>query len=286
MDAVKTWRPDAPRLQGTLRCDTVIVGAGIAGLSVAYELAQAGQKVIVVDRGSIAGGMTSRTTGASRAGLRRRRQLAHHDCAARKPPGFSSRARRRRSTGSKRSSRSTTSPAISAGLTRSCSRRSAWSRARRASSRTRNTRRCEKPAPTSRSVKGVPLKGFEDAPVLRYARQATFHPLKYLRGVVAAIEEKGGRLFANSAVTEIEELEDGVRVTTDGGSGHRGTRRVRDQFADQRPRRAAQQDGALSHLCDGLHAAARHACPMRSTGTWPIPTITSASIRAPAPPTI
>ena len=50
------------------------------------------------------------------------------------------------------------------------------------------------------------------------ARQATFHPLKYLRGVVAAIEDKGGLLFANSAVTEIEELEDGVRVTTDGGS--------------------------------------------------------------------
>ena len=40
----------------------MIVGSGIAGLSAAYELAAAGQKVIVVDRGSIAGGMTSRTT--------------------------------------------------------------------------------------------------------------------------------------------------------------------------------------------------------------------------------
>src|SRR6185295_12385086 len=54
--------PDAPRLEGALRCDTVVVGAGMAGLSVAYELAAAGQSVMVVDRGPIAGGVTSRTT--------------------------------------------------------------------------------------------------------------------------------------------------------------------------------------------------------------------------------
>ena len=54
--------PDAPAAKGALTADTVIVGSGIAGLSAAYELAAAGQKVIVVDRGSIAGGMTSRTT--------------------------------------------------------------------------------------------------------------------------------------------------------------------------------------------------------------------------------
>ena len=54
--------PDAPTAEGALTADTVIVGSGIAGLSAAYELAAAGQKVIVVDRGPIAGGMTARTT--------------------------------------------------------------------------------------------------------------------------------------------------------------------------------------------------------------------------------
>jgi cation diffusion facilitator CzcD-associated flavoprotein CzcO len=53
---------DAPRLEGSQRCDTVIVGAGIAGLSTAYELVMAGRPVVVLDRGSIAGGMTARTT--------------------------------------------------------------------------------------------------------------------------------------------------------------------------------------------------------------------------------
>ena len=52
----------APRYAGTQTCDTVVIGSGIAGLSVAYELVTRGQKVMVLDRGAIAGGMTSRTT--------------------------------------------------------------------------------------------------------------------------------------------------------------------------------------------------------------------------------
>src|SRR5437764_15003478 len=53
---------DAPALTENRRVDTVIVGSGIAGLSTAYELACRGQKVAVLDRGRIAGGMTARTT--------------------------------------------------------------------------------------------------------------------------------------------------------------------------------------------------------------------------------
>jgi protoporphyrinogen oxidase len=49
-------------LTGDRTCDAVIVGAGSAGISTAYELAIKGQKVIVIDRGDIAGGVTARTT--------------------------------------------------------------------------------------------------------------------------------------------------------------------------------------------------------------------------------
>src|SRR5438270_125951 len=42
--------------------DVCIVGAGIAGLSIAYELSRLGQKVIVLDDGLIGRGMTGRTT--------------------------------------------------------------------------------------------------------------------------------------------------------------------------------------------------------------------------------
>ena len=53
---------EAPPLEDDLRADAVVVGSGIAGLSTAYELACRGQKVVVLDRGRIAGGMTSRTS--------------------------------------------------------------------------------------------------------------------------------------------------------------------------------------------------------------------------------
>src|SRR6185503_5315739 len=39
-----------------------VVGAGIAGLSMAYELLLRGHEVAVVHRGAIAGGMTARTS--------------------------------------------------------------------------------------------------------------------------------------------------------------------------------------------------------------------------------
>ena len=54
--------PRASTLDQSLTADTVIVGAGITGLSTAYELACRGQSVVVLDRGPIGYGMTARTT--------------------------------------------------------------------------------------------------------------------------------------------------------------------------------------------------------------------------------
>ena len=54
--------PDASPLDQDISVDTVVIGAGIAGLSTAYELASQGQKVAVLDRGKIGMGMTARTT--------------------------------------------------------------------------------------------------------------------------------------------------------------------------------------------------------------------------------
>src|SRR4051812_29159423 len=53
---------DALPLRANENTDVVIVGSGIAGMSVAYELARCGKDVVVVDRGPIGKGMTSRTT--------------------------------------------------------------------------------------------------------------------------------------------------------------------------------------------------------------------------------
>ena len=52
----------APSLERSDDADVVVIGAGIAGLSCAYELAARDRSVIVLDRGDIGSGMTARTT--------------------------------------------------------------------------------------------------------------------------------------------------------------------------------------------------------------------------------
>jgi glycine/D-amino acid oxidase-like deaminating enzyme len=51
-----------PLLDRDCTADVCVVGAGIAGLSVAYALAREGRSVVVLDDGAIGGGMTQRTT--------------------------------------------------------------------------------------------------------------------------------------------------------------------------------------------------------------------------------
>ncbi len=50
------------RLQENLETDVVIIGGGLAGLSVAYCLMQSGKKVVLVEDGEIGSGETGRTT--------------------------------------------------------------------------------------------------------------------------------------------------------------------------------------------------------------------------------
>ena len=209
--------PDAPKFSGKKFCDTVILGFGIAGLSVAYELVSIGQKVIVIDRGPIAGGMTSRTTAhlapicddglsalinlrgeetawlfheSQEAAVARIDQNVEElgiDCNFRRLDAF-------------------LFPAMGVDPKEARDQRQQEFDAAR------------KVGAAVERVTGVPLIGFEKAPVLRYPNQATFHPLRYLRALASAIRDKGGLIFANSPVITVEELPDGgVRVSTDKG---------------------------------------------------------------------
>ncbi|HUR43859.1 MAG TPA: FAD-binding oxidoreductase, partial [Aestuariivirga sp.] len=223
--------PGARRIKGHLRCDTVVVGSGIAGLSTAYELAGAGRTVIVVDRGPIAGGMTSRTTAhlapicddAISALIKLRGeetarlfQQSHEAAVSRIEANvaeLSINCNFRRLD-------AFLFPAMgmeAKEVREQCDRE--YKAARQAK------------APVER-VKGVPLKGFEEAPVLRYPDQATFHPLKYLKALAAAIRGKGGKIFADSAVIKIEELKNSVRLTTEEGGVIEAARAV---FATNSP---------------------------------------------------
>ena len=52
-DQVQLAVPSNPKLKRNATADVVVVGAGIAGLSVAYNLAKAGKKVIVLESRAI-----------------------------------------------------------------------------------------------------------------------------------------------------------------------------------------------------------------------------------------
>ncbi|RWC01348.1 FAD-dependent oxidoreductase [Mesorhizobium sp.] len=204
--------PDAVPLGQSEQVDVVVVGSGIAGLSVAYELAVAGQKVAVLDRGQIGSGMTARTTahlssvcddhfseltklrGEDLARVFYQSQSAAIDriqsiqeteriaCDFRRLDGFLFPA-----SGSQESDI------------------------------TRELDAALKIGVEVEKTKGVPFAGFSDAQALRYANQATFHPLKYLRGLVAGIRARGGVLYADTIVEKVEETDGGVRVTTVSG---------------------------------------------------------------------
>jgi glycine/D-amino acid oxidase-like deaminating enzyme/nitrite reductase/ring-hydroxylating ferredoxin subunit len=191
-----------PNLTKDITKDVCVIGAGIAGLTTAYLLAQEGREVAVLDDGLIGSGETSRTTahlvnelddnyfelerlhGEKGAKLAAQSHSAaidqiaavitreRIDCDFERldgylfvPPGESTDILDKELDAVHR-----------AGLTE------------------------------VERVTRAPLKGFDTGTCLRFPRQAQFHPLKYLIAVAEAIEKNGGQIFN---YTHAEGFEDG-----------------------------------------------------------------------------
>jgi hypothetical protein len=181
-------------------------------MSVAYELVKAGKDVVILDRGPIGKGMTSRTTAHLTAQCddgfhemigRRGEELArswyesqaasidrietnqrelHIDCDFRRLEGYLFQAPE-------------TEPEML----------------------DREYEATKKVGMPVFQEKGVPFGGQAATPTLRYPNQATFHPLKYLAGIAAAIRKAGGRFYAETTGERVEEDANGVQVTTTAG---------------------------------------------------------------------
>lgn len=200
---------DAPfgPLERDVEADVCVIGAGIAGLSVAHALVRAGKSVVVIDDGPIGGGETSRTTAHlvdafddryhrvewlhGQEGARLTAE-SHHaaideverivgtegiECAFQRlngylfvPPGEPLDELEKELAACHR-----------AGLTEV-----AW-------------------------ADRAPLQGFETGRCLRFPRQAQFHPLHYLAGLARVIVENGGRIFTSTHASSIEGGKDGAR---------------------------------------------------------------------------
>jgi glycine/D-amino acid oxidase-like deaminating enzyme/nitrite reductase/ring-hydroxylating ferredoxin subunit len=211
------WPISAAALTSDQRCDAVVIGGGIAGLSVAFELSEAGRLVLLVDRGPLGGGMTGRTTahlappcddllselidlrGEELARLHHRSHdaavdrieeiVVRHgiDCAFRRVDGH-------------------LFPALG---TPEKEARQQIDKEFEAASRL---------GVEVERARGVPLQGLGNVPVLRYLRQATFHPLRYLEALAKLSTERGARLHAHCPVAGTEEADDQVTVTLENGA--------------------------------------------------------------------
>jgi len=217
-----------PPLGEDAQCDLVVVGSGIAGLSTAYEAARFGWKVIVIDRAPTIGGvMTPRTT----AHLASELDDFYHvlvDVAGRDE------------------SRLYYESQVAAinRIETICGDENIDADFRRLDgylvpAELADQQDLEKEFDACREL-GVEVEWTDDAPVrlpngtraLRFANQARFHPLKYVRGLVGAIEGRGGRLFGSSAYADHQEADGGVVIETDRGPGIRARAAV---FATNSP---------------------------------------------------
>jgi glycine/D-amino acid oxidase-like deaminating enzyme/nitrite reductase/ring-hydroxylating ferredoxin subunit len=195
-----TRRVRYPSLKKDLSVDVAVVGAGIAGLSVAYALAKAGRSVAVLEDGLIASGETSRTsahltsfvdTGFSKLislfGLATARVVAKSHAAAIDNIEKIAREEKidcdfKRVDGYLYSSEDAeySLKDEAKALTQLRELAFTW-------------------------VEQAPFKNFDTGACLKMSNQAIFHPMNYVEGLAQACVKYGGQIFEGTRVVSVED---------------------------------------------------------------------------------
>jgi glycine/D-amino acid oxidase-like deaminating enzyme/nitrite reductase/ring-hydroxylating ferredoxin subunit len=210
---------DARALDRDETADVIVVGSGIAGLSTAYELVKSGKSVIVVDRGPIGKGMTSRTT----AHLTAQCDDGFDKLISRRGEDLATRWYQSQAASIDRIEQHQRDLGIECDFRR-LTGHLFLAQGMEPDFIDKEFEATKKVGMPVKRAKGVPLAGQSKTPSLHYPDQATFHPLKYLAGLAKAIEAEGGRFFSETMVTSVEEDEDAVNV-------HAGNFTLRGDYA-------------------------------------------------------
>jgi glycine/D-amino acid oxidase-like deaminating enzyme/nitrite reductase/ring-hydroxylating ferredoxin subunit len=189
-----------PRLEGDATADVVIVGAGIAGLSVAYHLAKEGQKVIVLDDNAVGGGESGQTTAHLSSAMDDYYQVLEK---VHGPEGA-------RIAHDSHQGAIDTIERIARENGIDCDFERVDGYWFLGPDRDVSFLEKERDAAIRAGATGVeivdriPVKGWESGPALRFADQGQFHLLKYLEGLTAAVQGAGGRIHTGNHVSNIE----------------------------------------------------------------------------------
>jgi hypothetical protein len=202
-----------PALATDADCDLVVIGSGIAGLSTAYEAARWGWKVIVIDRAETIGGvMTPRTT----AHLATELDDYYHylikavgEDAARVYHESQVAAVNRIET-----------ICGDEGIDADFVRLDGYL----VPAEPAHMRDLQTEYEVCQQI-GVPVEWTANAPIrlaegtrgLRFPDQGRFHPLKYVRGLIEAIERRDGRIFGGTVYVDHSEDGEGVTIETEAG---------------------------------------------------------------------
>ena len=189
-----------------------MVGSGIAGLSSAYEAARFGARVIVIDRGDIARGMTARST-------------------AHLVTEIDDRYRELVRTAGEDSARIFHDSQVAAvsrieaiceeeGIEADFTRLPGYLVAGQPGDFAQLNEEfecCRKLNIAVELCTEGPLPLVEGTSALKFANQGRFHPLKYCAGLALAIQKRGGRLYGHTAYAGHDEDGEGVTFKTEAG---------------------------------------------------------------------
>ncbi|HVG01900.1 MAG TPA: FAD-dependent oxidoreductase [Nitrospira sp.] len=198
------WMTEAvqtpPALETGAHADVCIIGAGLAGLTIAYCLMKEGKTVIVLDDGRPGGGMTQRTTAhlsneiddsyveIERLHGREGAQLAARSHTAAIDWIDSTQARERIECDFMRLDGYLFAPSDDSNQ----QIEEEWQAVQRAG--LSGVKRLDR----------LPSNLFRTGHCLQFPRQGQFHPLKYLSGLARAVQQGGGRIFSDAHVASVE----------------------------------------------------------------------------------
>ncbi len=202
--SVSVWEATRPQrslppLTGETEADVCVVGAGIAGMTTAYLLAKAGKRVVVLDDNAVGGGETGQTTAHLASAFDDYYQTLeqiHGEEGARLVHDSHQAAIERIGE-----------IAAAEGIDCDYERLDGYFFLAPDETRDFLIREAEAARRAGHAdvelLERIPGLPFESGPALRFPRQGQFHPLKYLEGLIGAIERLGGRIHTGSHVLEI-----------------------------------------------------------------------------------